>query len=83
MESVVTAHEVVDEVHSSCAKGKVFKVDHAKAYDKVSLDFLYKILSRRGFGGRWVQCIRSITQEGSVGVKINGEEGVFSLLVED
>jgi hypothetical protein len=50
LESVVTAHEIIHEVHSKKSQGLVFKIDYEKAYDRVNLDFLYEILVGRGFG---------------------------------
>jgi hypothetical protein len=46
---VVTAHEVVHEVHRKKMEEFVFKIDYEKAYDRVNLDFLYEILELRGF----------------------------------
>jgi hypothetical protein len=40
LESVVTAHEVIHEVHKNKDKGLVLKLD----YEKVNLDFLYEVL---------------------------------------
>ena len=39
LESVVTAHEAIHDVHSRKEKGLVLKIDYEKAYDKVNLDF--------------------------------------------
>jgi hypothetical protein len=48
LESVVTAHEIIHEVHRKKYCGFVFKIDYEKAYDKVNLDFLYEVLELRG-----------------------------------
>jgi hypothetical protein len=79
LESVVTAHEVIHEIHSKKEQGLVFKIDYEKAYDKVNLDFLYEVLSARGFSTKFISMIRQITQNGSVGVKVNDVEGEFFL----
>jgi hypothetical protein len=79
LESVVTAHEVIHEIHSKKEQGLVFKIDYEKAYDKVNLDFLYEVLSARGFSAKFIGMIRQITQNGSVGVKVNEVEGEFFL----
>jgi hypothetical protein len=78
LESVVTAHEIIHEVHRRKGQGLVFKIDYEKAYDMVNLDFLYEILACRGFGPKIIQMIKQVTQGGSVGVKINDMEGEFS-----
>jgi hypothetical protein len=79
LESVVTAHEIIHEVHSKKNQGLVFKIDYEKAYDRVNLDFLYEILVCRGFGPKIIQMIKQVTQGGSVGVKLNDVEGDFFL----
>jgi hypothetical protein len=79
LESVVNAHEVIHEIHSKKEQGLVLKIDYEKAYDKVNLDFLYEVLSARGFSVKFIQMIRQITQNGSVGVKVNEVEGEFFL----
>jgi hypothetical protein len=55
----------------------VFLIDYEKAYDKVNLDFLYKILGARGFSVKFIQMIKQITQNGSVGVMVNEVEDDF------
>lgn len=62
LESVVTAHEIVHAVHSSGRQGLIFKIDYEKAYDKVNLEFLFELLALRGFGKKWIDWIRSVTQ---------------------
>jgi hypothetical protein len=64
LESVVTAHEIIHEVHSKKNQGLVFKIDYEKAYDRVNLDFLYEILVSRGFGPKIIQMIKQVTQGG-------------------
>jgi hypothetical protein len=55
----------------------VFLVDYEKAYDKVNLDFLYEILGARGFSVKFIQMIKQITQNVSVGVMVNEVEDDF------
>jgi hypothetical protein len=63
LESVVTAHEIIHEVHMRKGQGLVFKIDYEKAYDRVNLDFLYEILACRGFGPKIIQMIKQVTQD--------------------
>ena len=58
LESVVTAHEVIHDVHVRKERGLVLKIDYEKAYDKVNLDFLYEILELRGFSPFWIILIK-------------------------
>lgn len=34
-------------------------------------------MALRGFRKKWIECIRSVAQNGFVGVKINGIESIF------
>jgi hypothetical protein len=61
LESVVSAHEIIHEVHRRKEKGLVFKIDYEKAYDRVNLDFLYEILHLMGFGPNIISMIKQIT----------------------
>lgn len=74
---MVTTHEVIHTTHSSGKKGMILKIDYEKVYDRANLDFVYEVLELRGFGRKWINWIKSITQQGSTGVKINGEESDF------
>jgi hypothetical protein len=79
LESVVTAHEIIHEVHRKKDQGLVFKIDYEKAYDKVNLEFLFEVLELRGFSPVFIRMIKQVTQGGSVGVKVNDEESNFFL----
>jgi hypothetical protein len=79
LESVVSAHEIIHEVHRRKEKGLVFKIDYEKAYDRVNPDFLYEILQLRIFGPKIISMIKHITRGVSVGVKVNDVEGNFFL----
>jgi hypothetical protein len=79
LESVVTAHEIIHEVHRKKDQGLVFKIDYEKTYDKVNLDFLFEVLELRGFNPVFVRMIKKVTPGGSVGVKVNDEESNFFL----
>jgi hypothetical protein len=63
LESVVTAHEVIHEIHVKKEQGLVFKIDYEKAYDKVNLDFLYEVLGARGFSAKFIQMVKQVTQK--------------------
>jgi hypothetical protein len=47
----------------------VFRIDYEKAYDRVNLDFLYEVLSLRGFSNKFIHMIKQLTQNGSVSDK--------------
>jgi hypothetical protein len=52
LESVVVTHELVHSIHKSKEPGVIIKLDYEKAYDRVNLDFLMKIVESRGFGDK-------------------------------
>ena len=79
LESVISAHKIIHEVHRSKKPGLVLKIDYEKAYDKVNLEFLYELLEKQGFGPKIITLIKQMTQGGSVGVKVNDIEGDFFL----
>jgi hypothetical protein len=78
LESVVAAHEIIHEVAHSDQAGFVFKLDYEKAYDKVNREFLIKMMSDRGFSQRWISIIKTLLDNGSVGVRLNDETVTFS-----
>jgi hypothetical protein len=53
-------HEVLQSVHSSQKVGLVLKLDYKKAFDKVDLDFLEELLTKRGFCSTWIRMISQI-----------------------
>jgi len=77
LESVVIAHEVVHNVHSSKQPGVILKLDYEKAYDRVSWDFLHEVLESRGFCNKWLSWMKCLIKGGSIGVNLNGEESPY------
>jgi retron-type reverse transcriptase len=77
LESVVTAYEILHDMHTSKQQGFVLKIDYEKAYDKVNWKFLLYVVEKRGFGGQLIGWIKRILYRGSVGLVINNIEGEF------
>ena len=67
LESVVMAHEVMHEIHTTQESALVLKLDYEKAYDRVSWDFLLEMLNSRGFGPIWVGWIKLVLAQSSSG----------------
>lgn len=65
--------EAIHSMASSKEKAMFIKLDMAKAYDRVSWDFLQKILLAFGFGEEWVNWVLSCVTSTSFSVLINGE----------
>ena len=66
------ANEVVEEARRSKRPCMIFKVDFEKAYDSVSWQFLFYMLSRMGFPERWSRWIRGCLTSASISVLVNG-----------
>jgi hypothetical protein len=71
LESVVSAHEIIHDAVQKKKSGFIFKLDYEKAYDKVDISFLMKMLAQRGFSPAFLSLIKSLLNKGSVGVRIN------------
>ena len=57
--------------------GIILKLDYEKAYDRVNWHFLLEVLKSRGFCDKWINWIISLTQGGSVCVRLNDENGPY------
>ena len=71
MANQLGAHEIIHNDVTHDKEGVVFKLDYEKAYDRVSKEFLLKIMYQRGFSPKWMRKVESILYKGSVGVRIN------------
>ena len=75
LESIVAAHEIIHEVARKKEAGIILKIDYEKAYDTVNWNFLLEVLKSRCFSAKWINWITSLTQGGSVCVRLNDENG--------
>jgi hypothetical protein len=53
LESVVSRHEIIHEVHSKNEQDLVLKLDYQKSYNQVDWSLLDKMLMQRGFRQKW------------------------------
>lgn len=67
------AMEVVHSMATSKEKAMFIKLDIAKAYDRVSWEFLQKILLTFEFDEEWVNWVHSCVTLSSFSFLINGE----------
>jgi len=65
-------NEVVDDLKKRRKSGVIVKFDFEKAYDSVSWEFLFYMMGRLGFCGKWVQWIRGCLESATVSVLVNG-----------
>lgn len=77
LESVVSAHEILHEVHQSKTPILVLKLDYEKAYDIINWEFLDEMLASRGFDLVWRTWVKNILVNGSFNVKINNTMGPY------
>ena len=72
LDSVLVANETLEEVKRKKKECVVFKVDYVKAYDSVSWEFIYYMLRRLGFNGKWIEWIKNCLESSSISVLVNG-----------
>ena len=59
LDSVLVANETIEKVKRKKKECVVFKVGYEKAYDSVSWEFIYYMLERLGFCGKWIEWIKN------------------------
>lgn len=74
-ESFATASEIINYFNTFKIPGLLLKLDFEKAFDSVSLNFLFSLLERRGFGSNFVSWISSIIKDSTSVIFINGSLG--------
>jgi hypothetical protein len=77
MEGVVILHETIHELHTKKSNGIIFKTDFEKTYDKVKWSFLQQTLRMKGFSPNWFRWIQNMVSGGSVGIKVNDDNGPY------
>ncbi|KAL0405822.1 UNVERIFIED_CONTAM: hypothetical protein Slati_3896100, partial [Sesamum latifolium] len=55
----------------------IFKLNMAKAYDRVSWEFLYHVLQQKGFPQRWINLVANAVSNCWFLVLVNGEHAGF------
>jgi hypothetical protein len=77
MDGVMILHEILHDVKWKLKDGLILKLDFEKAYDKISWDFLFEMLSHRGFSEIWSKWIKEVVTSGTLSVQINGTVGSY------
>jgi len=62
----------VDELKRKKKSGVIIKIDFEKVYDSVSWEFLFYMLARMGFCGKWVHWIKKCLESSSISILVNG-----------
>lgn len=76
MDGILSLYEVLHEAKRKKQQGLILKLDLEKAYDKMSLRFLFECLEQKGFFQRWCTWLRCIMTGGTLSVKFNDEVGI-------
>lgn len=66
--SVLVVNEVLDEMTREKKRCVFFKVDYEKAYDSVRWEFIYYMLERVGFCGKWIKWIKGCLESATVSI---------------
>ncbi|XP_071689558.1 uncharacterized protein [Rutidosis leptorrhynchoides] len=72
LDGILVLNESVCDLKRSRARSFIFKADFAKAFDSVNWNFLLSMLSRMGFGAKWVKWIESCLKSASISILVNG-----------
>lgn len=72
VDGIIVAQEVINSLKNSQHKGMMIKLDLAKAYDKLSWEYLQRILKAYGFDDRWIEWIMSMISTPSMSILLNG-----------
>ena len=65
------------ELHWKKLNGVILKIDFEKAYDKVKWYFLQQVLRMKGFSQKWCTWVENFVSGGSVGIKVNDDNGPY------
>ncbi|KAL0287479.1 UNVERIFIED_CONTAM: hypothetical protein Sradi_7124100 [Sesamum radiatum] len=77
-DNVLLAQELIHSLESHRPDANVvFKLDMAKAYDRVSWEFVYQVLQRKGFPQRWIGLVANAISHCWFSVLVNGEHAGF------
>ena len=77
LDAVLIANEIVDSSLRRKECGLICKLDIEKAYDTISWEFLYQVMGKMGFGGRWMRWIKWCISTSSFSVLVNGSLAGF------
>ncbi|KAK4395943.1 putative ribonuclease H protein [Sesamum angolense] len=77
-DNVLLAQELIHSLESRRPDANVvFKLDMAKTYDRVSWEFLYQVLQRKGFPQRWIGLVANAISHCWFSVLVNAHPTMF------
>ena len=83
LNNIIQAHEVVHSLTSSQKAGMIMQLDIAKAYGKLSWNYIRKILIAFGFDHNWVRWILALVTSSSFSILVNGSPSEIFLPSRD
>lgn len=72
VDGILVANELVDDRKRSRKPGLVWKIDMKKVYDRMDWDFLRWVLTKKGFGVKWIEWIMGCLFHPHLSILING-----------
>ena len=77
LDAVLIANEIVDSSLRRKVYGLICKLNIEKAYDSIRWEFLFQVMGKMGFGGRWLSWIKWCISTASFSVLVNGSPAGF------
>ena len=77
LDVVLIASEALDSRLKDNTSGLLFKMDIEKAFDHVNWDFLMDVMSKMGFGHRWINWMKWCCSTATFSILINGRPSGF------
>ena len=71
-DNIHIVRDIIDLVNKNDEEAALLFIDQEKAFDRVSHEFLYKVLRKFGFGERFIHWIELIYSNASTRINING-----------
>ncbi|KAJ9671525.1 hypothetical protein PVL29_025297 [Vitis rotundifolia] len=77
LDASLIANEVVDYWQKRKEQGLVCKLDIEKAFDSINWNFLMKVMTKMGFGSRWLAWIWWCISSATFSILVNGSPAGF------
>ena len=77
LDAVLIANEALDSRLKDNIPGLLLKMDIEKAFDHVNWDFLMEVMSKMGFGHRWINWMKWCFSTTTFSIIINGSPSGF------
>jgi hypothetical protein len=72
MDNIILAHEIIHTLKSRKKSGMIIQLDFAKAYDKLSWNYMEKALEAFGFDKHWIKWVMTLVSTTSFSLLVNG-----------